>query len=123
MEFCSISQYLSSTDPVNKEKSTMGATICAGCWFVSHLLLFIDRYYLNVVTALKSNQLERTDEIDEIREACNYRELTSGVQTYFDLGFSVILYFLEIFKIRPVTIIFFLQNSQVLQNFKIFVVL
>lgn len=33
----------------------------------------------------------------EIDEAYNYRELTSGVQIYFDLGFSLILYFLENF--------------------------
>lgn len=60
----------------------MGAIIFAGCWFVSHLLLLIDRCYLNVVQHLASNTM--------VMKSMNHttvRKLISGVQTYFDLRF------------------------------------
>lgn len=70
----------------NKEKAAVGATIFAGCWFVSHLLLLVDVIWMWFRVSFRKYD-------NEVDEACNRR--TSGVQIYFDLGFWIILYFLE----------------------------
>lgn len=54
--------------------------IVAGCWFVSHLLLLVDR-------VVECGNTSKSMAISEVDEACNCRELISGVQIYFDLGF------------------------------------
>lgn len=56
------------------------ATIIVGCWFVIHLFFLVDR-------VIERGNTSKSMAISEVDEACKHRELISGVQIYFDLGF------------------------------------
>lgn len=59
----------------------------AGSWAICYFLMVDDTEF--------GNSFKKYG--NEVDEACDCRELISGVQIYFELGFWLILYFLEIF--------------------------